>query len=621
LASSLKSCFQDEDNIRFDLQRHKQLKSLFTPERITDLWRALVKEQMRALDIKDLHDYYDFNFAIEGRAEVIAEKVLSGQYRAETPLVYRLEKKFGVCRHMMIPSPSDALVFQLLTDVLYADIINAQPSKGAYYARDRHTLRLPHQHKGAKSYPWFVLWPKFQKDIWNFTKSSKYLVTTDLTNYFDNIGLRELRHVISSIARTEEVYLDLLFALIEDLSWKPDYLPASHKGLPTINIEAIRLLAHALLFEIDYVLKQRTNNSFVRWMDDINFGVNDPRTGSLILGELNDVLKSRGLALNLAKTSILTATKAQQHFLFRENLLLDKLARRGSPLRSEKAKARFANNCATRLHNHLKNCRARNKEKITKRYLRLLRSLAAPVALKDARDIFKLEPALRPTVLDYLSRLPFGASVARTFLQLVLQTEFFDDATLYKYIGALVDWQVPFSKQGAAFIDKIRSALPIGKTAFGWLCEIQLLAKYGEPHEVLTTYVRARKVGAKEAFFARQGMAVLPRSLGINPERVRGIWSTEVSTGASDSASVANNLLRFLDAGFPNRNDRVYFYLFPKGKQRPYPLPKFLLLCVLAASEASRNAKTERPEVLDHLVDPWYRHWIEAIHPGWFPKT
>jgi len=70
---------------------------------------------MRAFDITDLYDYYDFNYVIESRVDIIIERILSGQYRADPPLIYRSEKKHGVCRHLMIPSPSDALVFQLLT--------------------------------------------------------------------------------------------------------------------------------------------------------------------------------------------------------------------------------------------------------------------------------------------------------------------------------------------------------------------------------------------------------------------------------------------------------------------------------------------------------------------------
>ena len=72
---------------RFELERKKQLKQLFTRSRLIQLWRNLVRDQMRRFDITDLHDYYDFNFAIEARAEAIIERVFAGQYRAEVPLV------------------------------------------------------------------------------------------------------------------------------------------------------------------------------------------------------------------------------------------------------------------------------------------------------------------------------------------------------------------------------------------------------------------------------------------------------------------------------------------------------------------------------------------------------
>ena len=55
----------------------------------------------------------------------------------------------------------------------------------------------------------------FSRNIRKFSRDYKYLVLTDLTNYFDNIGLRELRHIISSRIHAHEVILDLLFNLIE----------------------------------------------------------------------------------------------------------------------------------------------------------------------------------------------------------------------------------------------------------------------------------------------------------------------------------------------------------------------------------------------------------------------
>src|SRR5690606_32067599 len=93
---------------RFSLERGRQLKELFKPHRLVKLWRKLVKDQLRNLDIKDFHDYYDFNYSIESRVDAIVASILSGQYRAQAPIIYRAEKKMGICRHLMIPSPSDA---------------------------------------------------------------------------------------------------------------------------------------------------------------------------------------------------------------------------------------------------------------------------------------------------------------------------------------------------------------------------------------------------------------------------------------------------------------------------------------------------------------------------------
>ena len=99
---------------RFEIERQKQLAAVFTRERLVRVWRDLVRQQLRNQSIIDLHDYYDFNLTIEAQADTIVERVLGGQYRAEVPVIYKQEKKLGICRHMMVPSPSDALVFQVL---------------------------------------------------------------------------------------------------------------------------------------------------------------------------------------------------------------------------------------------------------------------------------------------------------------------------------------------------------------------------------------------------------------------------------------------------------------------------------------------------------------------------
>ena len=94
-----------------------------------------------------------------------------------------------------------------------------------------------------------------------------------------------------------------------------------------------------------------------------------------------------------------------------------------------------------------------------------------------------------------------------------------------------------------SFIQKIRVKLDDIESPFDWLCQIVFLAKYGKPDEVLRAVLQSGKYKAREPFFARQRVAVLPRVLATDAKIVFAKWTTETSTGASDSASVANNPL------------------------------------------------------------------------------
>src|SRR5216684_6196454 len=602
---------------RFDLQRRKQLEKIFTSPKLTELWRKVVKEQMRSMEVRDLHDYYDFNYSVEARTRAICDVISSGFYRASPPLVYRSEKKLGVTRHMLVPSPQDTLVLQALTEALYTEVKSAQPSAHAYYARARHSLKLPHEIRAAVGYPWQLLWPKFQQEILEFSKAYPFLVTTDIANYFDNIGLRELRHVVSAVVKSDEVYLDLLFSLLEDLSWRPDYLPTSHKGLPTIEIEAPRLLAHCLLFEIDYLLKERTADSFVRWMDDINFGVENGEKARLLLGEINDVLKSRGLALNLGKTEVLTSRQAEEHFLFRKNLRLTKLDQRAIRLKSPGARRRLAVSIELELAEHLERSRARNSEKVTKRFFTVLGKLRVPVALRMIPSIFADDATMRSAILRYLTKLPFSKRAARAYLAALDHTQLFDDLTLYVWSDAVVSWTVPRNKDGKAFVGAVLERVSNASNAFSWLCQITCLAKYGEPAEVKDALERADKLQIREPFLQRQYVAVLLRLWASDGAFVRERLRSTTAAGAPDAASVAANLLFLHNKGFPPRNDRFSLYLFPTKEQRPYPIAKFLLLCAIGDRELRRGSSSGVAEIRRHVADPFYRHWLHQINPVW----
>jgi hypothetical protein len=110
----------------------------------------------------------------------------------------------------------------------------------------------------------------------------------------------------------------------------------------------------------------------------------------------------------------------------------------------------------------------------------------------------------------------------------------------------------------------------------------------------------------------------LCRGVSVNPKRVKEWWDHAVSTGHSDSASVAVNLLHLAGSAFPGRSNRLYHYLFPTKQSGSYPVSKFLLLCVIAAKEQAKGICKERPVVGHYVKDPWMIKELRAINASWF---
>lgn len=595
---------------RFSIARERVLGSLFTIQILSNIWRSIVKKQMRSLVIIDLHDYYDFSSNIAEKAKEIRNQILKAQYKASSPLIYRLEKHYGICRHIMIPTPSDALVFQTITEYLAPFAKKAEPTKKAYYSRDKHIIKLPHQFQQNR-YPWFILWPKYQKDILKFTNSCTYLVVTDVTDFFDNIGLRELRHIISSRIKVKEVVLDLLFNIIEQLAWTPDYLPTSLKGLPTINIEAFRLLPHMMLFEIDEVLNKHANGNFVRWMDDINIGVDSQDEAFAILGNVNDVLKSRGLALNISKTEIYTATEAKTHFMFDENIYLDQMAK-AEPFAPDFAqtKAEFLR----RFRLHLKVSHLKNWDKVTKRYFNIAGQLKITGLLRYTYNLFLNNPSVRSNIIYYFFQLGFSKRTAKVILDLLHDVKRYDDVTLYDFCRLITDIEIPRTKTGIEFIKAVAKILKPAKSDFDLYCYIWFLAKYGEPHILMNLIESSKKRWRNEHFLARQVVSVLPRLLQFNENIIMRLLNEQMTAGPRDAASVATNINSLLSIETLSQHSQYLSqYLFPPRPQRPYPLPKYLILTSALSSQSLKPAEKRRAieKVKAHVTDQWYLYWLK----------
>lgn len=591
---------------RFHINRKKILSKVFAKNAVVEFWKKEVRYQMRNLDIKDLHDYYDFNIYIEDKVDSIRNEIINGKYSPSKPLIYKLEKKYGISRHMMIPSPSDALVFQTISNEIGKLLKTSSPSAKAFFSRDKSYLKLPHQYSKDSDEIWPILWKKFQENIFQFSKAYKYLVVTDIATYFDNIGLRELRHVISSRIKTDEAVLDLLFVLVETLSWKPDYLPNSLKGLPTINIESPRLLAHIFLFEVDDILKKETNNSFVRWMDDINFGVDTEQKACMILSDINDVLKSRGLALNLAKTKIYSAEEAENHFLFKENKYLDTFQKK--LLSGKYTKGQLSYELEQKYLKHCKNRELRNWDKVTKRFFTMEGKIKSQRFLKYSYDLFKARPGLRSNILYYFLSLGYRLETFQMIIKIIKEIDRYDDVTLFAICQLLTDWTIPVNKISTRHLQKIETELLKFTTPFEFYCYLWFAAKYSHPKNILSTILTNRKIWNNDPFLSRQITSIIPRLFPVLKNESIELLSDQIKKGISDVTSVAVNISFLLK--IKKYPPGLEMYLFPTKPQIRYPLEKYLILITIMNSTPFGKDKSFIKKVKKHIKDPYYQHWL-----------
>lgn len=591
---------------RFQRLRKKALNAVFEKEIAKKIWRSTVRGQLRSMDIKDLYDHYDFNFNIEDRIQSIKASILDGSYSVGTPLIYKTEKKYGICRHMVIPQPEDALILQCLVEQVSNSVIKKQPSRNAFYSRDKHNVKKPHQ---AVEYgiSFREQWKVLQKQIYNFTDTFDFLVVTDLTNYFDSIDLRELRRVFVSYVEADEVIIDLIFRVVEGLSWKPDYLPYSHRGLPTANIEPIRLLAHSFLFEVDQILKERTNENFARWMDDITCGIQNKRQGIALLSDISDVLKSRGLALNISKTQILSAEEANFHFQINENLEIDvyEALKPGSKKAKDAEKELWLKYKA-----HFKDKSPKAWDKIAKRYITTFGKLESDRLLKDLSTRYIANPGLRSNYLIYLSVRGYSHKAAAAVLEILDEIDPFDDLSLFQVSNLVTNWAVPLNKRGSEFIQEAEKRLTDHaarkRDAQSFFALLWFKSKYADVKSLYSFLTKYRNIWQNNSFLRRQAIAAMARFSYLRAKQTLDLINHQAMSGVLTTVSVANQLAQFAD--LTSIPFSLNAYLFPTAKPTAYPHAKFIVLCSVLASEAIRDDAAVVGKVSVYVTDPRHRN-------------
>ena len=586
----------------------QDLSEVVSQRNIERAWKNSIRNGLRRQLISDLHDYLDFHRNLSGIAARVSSDVVRGHYRTSAPEFVTLEKRDGITRRLAVPDPADALVLQCIVDTIEPHIGEAQPTNRAFYARSH----MPPSEASVDStfaYPWMQLWPEFQERIWEFTSTHEFVVVTDIANFFDTIPLHTLRNTLASIAKISENVLNLLFFALEALTWRPYFMPHSGVGLPQIDFDAPRLLANAYLFKLDQEL-EHTSGSFVRWMDDIDAGVNSREEGKKLLQSIQSVLNSQGLQLNSNKSKILFAKEAVEHFCIRHNRALTiiqnsiengaktpkSIAQLGRSLRASYSKFRSSKLTG-------------NWDKVQKRYLNLFGKLKDPRAIRDLPTLLSEFPSTRGAIFRYLIDLGYSEPRFRIVENFLASGNCVCAGSLFEAVKCLISWDMPLKDRIVGRILTL-AAIVAEKhdetLSFPFGAALLLMAKYA-PREALLNYIdENHRIWERSAWASRQVAAVSP----LLPDSSRqNILAALQKNGLLQGLQVWESLASLQQMTSFDRQLRPYLF-DTKAKDGAVIFSKVVLAFAMLSGCLSTSEKTE---LRAHFIATWKDKWYRAL--------
>jgi hypothetical protein len=460
---------------------------------------------MRTHFLPDSIEHLDFHLALTAHCDQLERLVCGGHYLPAGAHRILMEKSKGLCRQIVIPDVRDALILQCLSDALYADIKGKAPSPNAFFEPEDHTFsNLRKSLLGQPRYGSFRAWLNFQRALFNFTNSKSYPIISDIANYYDFVSYAHLRNIIAGKISIRESVLDMLIFVLSGLLWQPDYAPRVEIGLPQMNIDATRILAHCFLYELDEFLRG-SNLNFVRYMDDIDIGVDSVEDARRILRDMDLILHTRQVRLNTGKTLILRSVDAERHFRVRENMLLNKLVASvdrkrsaGIPIDRERKHVRLA------LHRYYKRGKFDdgNGEKILNRLLTLCKHMDAEVDIRLLNDILRRRPAARSHAFGVIEWRSLTPKLARMMFDFMTCGIVVDELSYIEGANALVHCRATAKPHIGGVITELTDHL-VQKGFFGVYAAFWLLSKYGSADEVYRRLERTQAVWSTDPWLGR----------------------------------------------------------------------------------------------------------------------
>jgi len=494
-------------------QRKKELEQRFSIQSIKDCWKHKVRTNLKRSIISDPFEWLDYHTEISSIAEQVRKSVLDGGYSPTSTAKVSLEKSKRLCRQLVIPEPRDALVLQILSDALYSDIKATAPTNKAFFEPKDHSFS-PNKNDsiGASGHGSFAAWLKFQKTIFKFADEYEYIVVTDVANFFDFIRHDHLRNIISEKISVPESVIDVLIYTLNGMSWLPDYMPSSGVGLPQMDADAPRLLAHCFLYEVDQFLSDNNQCDFTRFMDDIDIGVRSISDAKVIIRDVDLILQTRQVRLNSGKTKILNKEQAYEYFRIRENKFIESLNKRIG--RKLKAGKDFKTDISKIKKYILKANRegrfdSGSGEKILKRLISALSTMGGQIDEKTLIKFVLLRPAIRDVALRHRAKFKLNLKFISGVKHIVLKDQFVDDASFHYIANCLCACPSRRDKRIAKGALEIAEYIST-KGTHGLIASLQIFSRFGSEEELWKHIYKNRNKITNSHYLGRVFGSLIP---------------------------------------------------------------------------------------------------------------
>jgi hypothetical protein len=359
-------------------------------------------------------DFLDYDIDPETWMQRLLRQVNGGSYEPLAPIRFSLAKSGGFKRRLTLPSTPDLVLFRAIADFVHrkaqryqqphvyyrrADLRQAADAAATAAKHDLQKLSALYRFTSRKGFENWKDYEQYRRQL-ILKKLYRYIVVTDITNFFDSVLHSEVSNAFRSYPVPSRL-IGLLFFLLERLAIRADYSDSPRIGLPVDEFECSRTIANLVLFHHDRRMTELVGkNAYVRWMDDQAIGVNSRAQGLRVVAEVGASLSNLYLTANAKKTRVLSLKEAKIYFHLQTNAKLDNLEK--LTLARMQPRRVLARELSKIWRSALRNKDEGEWGKIQKRVYRLAGLTRAKFLRKQARRDLLKTPTLTERIADYM---------------------------------------------------------------------------------------------------------------------------------------------------------------------------------------------------------------------------